>query len=118
MSRDSVQHPFGELVVLHRFKEYSGNAHGQTTKVFHPDETIEGAAVAPYGPAEPADGLSERATYELRVFVGPGLGIGPEDEMTVRGRRFNVDGAVSGDWVNPFTGDTPGAEVRLKDVTG
>src|SRR5690625_8048840 len=86
MGRDSVQHPFGESVVLHRFKEYSGNAHGQTTKVFHPDETIEGAAVAPYGPAEPADGLSERATYELRVFVGPGLGIGPEDEMTVRGQ--------------------------------
>ena len=46
------------------------------------------------------------------------MGVSPEDEMTVRGERFRVDGAVSGDWVNPFTGRNPGAEIRLKKVTG
>lgn len=113
-----VRHPFGEAVILHRFKEHSRNAHGQTTKVFYPNETVNGAAVAPYGVTEPDDGLAERVTFDLKVYIGPGMGVSPEDEMTVRGERFRVDGAVSGDWVNPFTGRNPGAEIRLKKVTG
>lgn len=113
-----VRHPFGESVVLHRFKEHHRNAHGQAIKVFHPDEPIDGVAVAPYGQTEPEDGLSERSTHAVKAYVGPGVGVTPADEITVRGVRFAVDGAVSGDWANPFTGRTPGAEIRLKKVVG
>lgn len=113
-----MRHPHGDTVVLHRFKENVRNAHGQLTKVFHPDEVVEKVAVAPSFVAEKAGGVAERVITQPTIYVGPGLGVGPLDEFTVRGERFGIDGAISGDWVNPFTGLTPGAGVRLKKVTG
>lgn len=113
-----MRFPFGESVILHRFKENSRNAHGQLTKVFHPDETVPRVAVAPSRSDEPSDGLAERTVSMVSLYVEPGLNVKPQDEITVRGQRFGVDGAVAGDWVSPFTGWTPGAEIRLKRVTG
>ena len=108
----------GEAVVLHRFKEHFRNAHGQTSKVFHPDEPVQRVAVAPAFAAEPSNGVTERTITQASIYVEPGLGVGPLDEVTVRGQRLGVDGTISGDWVNPFSGWSPGAEVRLKKVTG
>lgn len=113
-----MKFPFGEQIILHRFESNVRNAHGQLSKVFHPDELVERVAVAPSFVAEPVDGVSERAVTKLAIYVAPGLGVGPLDEVTVRGERFAVDGPVSGDWKNPFNGWTPGAEIRLKKVAG
>lgn len=113
-----MRFPFGERVVLHRFKESIRNPSGQTVKVFHPDEAVERVAIAPYRTVERPDGITERVIELPAIYVSPGLGVKPLDEVTVRGARYAVDGAISGDWVSPFTGWSPGAEIRLKRVTG
>ena len=113
-----MRFPFGETVVLHRFKENGRNPQGYPVKVFYPDETVEKVAVAPYRTVERPDGITERVIELPALYVPPGLNVKPEDEATVRGERYAVDGGVSGEWVNPFTGWAPGSEIRLKRVTG
>lgn len=114
----SSKYPFGESVVVHRFKESIRNAHGQSVKVFHPDELVSRVAVAPRSTAEPDNGISERVIYPMSLYFEPGFALSALDEVTVRGERFAIDGGVSGEWVNPFTGWAPGSEIRLKRVTG
>lgn len=113
-----LRHAFGEPIILHRFKELSRNQLGQTMKVFHPDVVVNNVAVAPYQVSENASGLSERVESRVVIYVDPEIQISSSDEVTVRGNRLTVDGDASGDWVNPFTGWSPGAAVTLKRVTG
>jgi len=112
-----MRFPFGEQITVHRHTGEQRNAHGKVTKTFT-DETVQRVAVAPYQVAEPSDGGREQITTRFSIYLSPGAGISPLDEVTVRGVRCEVDGAVSGEWVNPFNGWAPGSEVRLKEVAG
>ena len=106
----------GETVILHRFVRDDFNAHGLAVPVFA-DEDLLGVAFAPMGGQAPDDGVAERVRWDAAIYVPAGAGISERDEVTVRGRRFRVV-VPSGDWVNPFTGWAPGAEVKLRAVTG
>ncbi|UUX60171.1 hypothetical protein [Glutamicibacter halophytocola] len=108
---------FGETITVHRFSGEQANGHGKVKKLFT-DEQLGHVAVEPYQVAEPSDGGREQITTRFSIYLSPGAGITPLDEVTVRGVRCEVDGAVSGEWVNPFNGWAPGSEVRLKEVAG
>ncbi len=108
----------GESVVLHRYLGQIRNASGQTVKQFADDMSVHGVAVAPGGGSEPSQGLSYRVVSKMTIYVPSSVSISPQDEVTVRGKRYGVDGDASGGWVSPFTGWSPGSAVTLKRVTG
>lgn len=104
----------GEEVLLFR-GTLTRSSVGQTRVEFAEPETITGAGFAPQTTQEPRDGTQVRVVTEALLYVD-GVAIGPHDELEVRGVRYAVEGEPGG-WVNPFTGWSPGTEVRLRKVT-
>lgn len=79
--------------------------------VFAPRSSNEGATQD----GQPRPGA---VTTGLTMYAPPGAGLDPVD-VVVRtdGSRWQVEGDA-GQWVNPFTGATPGIEVALTRVEG
>lgn len=108
----------GEAVLLHRYVGLIRNAHGQSVKQFAEPVPIKGVGIAPGASSEPAQGVSYRVVSGMTIYAPSGTEIDAQDELTVRGKRYSVDGESSGEWINPFTGWSPGGAVALKRVTG
>ena len=106
---------YGETAQLHRATT-TRNSVGQTVAGFADPETLEGVGFAPESTQEPRDGTQIRVVSTAKLYVDPGYGIAAGDEITVRGHRFAVEGNGDDDWVNPFTGWSPGAEIMLRRV--
>lgn len=105
----------GETAQLHRATTRR-NTIGQTIAGFAAPEPLEGVAFAPESTQEPRDGTQIRVVATAKLYAPPGHGITAGDEITVRGQRFTVEG-TPGDWVNPYTGWAPGAELMLRRVS-
>jgi hypothetical protein len=105
----------GEPVTLHTRSSNSLNALGieQSTYV---DAVILGCAYDPGGSTELVQGQDIVVTQPT-VYLPAGSTVGPIDQVTVRGTRYEVDGSPN-DWRNPFTGVAVGVVVKLKAVTG
>lgn len=108
----------GETAVHHRFLGLIRNAQGQTVPSFADPVDLFGIGVAPGAGAEPVQGMSYRVVSKTTIYTPAGASIGPQDQVTVRGVRYSVDGDASGTWGNPFTGSSFGSAVALKRVTG
>ena len=113
-----TRHPRGESVILHRHGGQTRNAHGQVVVTWAPDEVVSGVAVAPGSSTEPADGGSHMVVTQMTIYVPPSVSVSAQDQVTVRGVRWAVDGDMSGQWANPFNGATPGSAVALRRVNG
>jgi hypothetical protein len=113
-----MRFPHGDTVILHRFAGTTRNAHGQTVTAWAPDESVPRVAVAPGSSTEAAAGGSSTVVTQLTIYLPPGVTVSAQDQVTVRGERYSVDGDKSGEWVNPFTGWSPGSALALKRVTG
>jgi len=107
--------PYGESVTLHRYSGVTRNAHGAVITQFADPVVIAKAAFAPGSTSEPQ---GERVVTQATVYLPAGTTVGPRDQFTVRGVRYEVDGDMSGEWVNPFNGHSPGSAVALRRVTG
>jgi hypothetical protein len=108
-----------EQVIVHRRTAGIPDAHGNATSTYV-SQTITADAVAKGSTGEPrtADrGARDLVEVLLTVFLPAGTQITDADEMTVRGRRYQVVG-VPFDWVNPYTGRRPGVEVPLGTMEG
>lgn len=102
--------------VLHHVATTSRNAVGQTRTTHAAPVEVPGCAFAPESTQEPRDGTQVRTVSTAKLYVPPGLVVQPSDEFTVRGVRYAVEGDP-GQWVNPFTGWAPGAEIKLRRVS-
>ena len=109
---------YGDTVIHHRFVGTVRNAQGHQVKQFADPVEVHGVGVAPGSGSEPTQGLSYRVVSKMTIYLPSGVGFSAQDEVTVRGRRYGVDGEAQGPWVNPFTGWSPGDAVTLKRVTG
>jgi hypothetical protein len=112
--------PYGETVTRLRatavVDEYSGEATGTSWDT--PDELdIPGCAFDPGTSTEPLEVGRTAVITQPRVFVPFGADILPGDRVVVRERTWEVDGDVA-EWRSPYSGWTPGTEVRLKAVEG
>lgn len=112
------RHPRGETVQHHRYTAGVRNSHGQVVPGFEPPVDIAHVAVAPGSSNEPASGADQRVITQWSIYIPAGASAAPQDEFTVRGRRFKVDGDMSGEWAHPRSGNRPGSLVTLKVVTG
>lgn len=108
----------GESVLLHRYLGAGRDSHGNVIPSYAPPVTVAGVGVAPGSSSEPRSGGSSRVITGMAIFLPPDVSVNPQDQITVRGQLYMVEGDMSGAWANPFTGWNPGAEVTLKRVTG
>lgn len=113
-----VWFPYGESALLHRRAGQTRNAHGAVVPEYAAPVELQKVAFAPGSSSEPQDGASQRVVTQPTLYITDGTVVGPLDQVTVRGVRYEVDGDMSGQWVNPFTGHSPGSAVTLRKVSG
>lgn len=107
---------YGEAGTVHRRRVTGVDAYGRET-VAWVDEQVDGLGFEPGSSSEPRAGAQRRVNTKPTLILPDGLVIGSEDQITVRGVRYEVEGET-GVWRNPFTGWSPGGEVTLQKVTG
>lgn len=78
---------------------------------------IDGCAVAPRDADEENAGGRQTVIAGFNVYAPPGADVLATDRLRVRGEIHEVIGEP-GVWINPFTGATPGVEIRTRRVTG
>lgn len=113
------RHPFGETVTWHEHVEGGTNEYGDPVPGVSIDHEVTGVAVAKNSTTEPRDDGSHRLVEDTTLYFDPPLTAGRRDLFTVRGEVYEVEGGSALDlWRNPFTGRTPGSEVKVRRVTG
>lgn len=107
----------GETITVHR-AVVGRNRLGQTTTTYVDETPAAPCAFAPESTQEPRDGTEIRVVSTAKLYLPPTIApLGPADEVSVRGHRYAVEGDDSGElWINPFSGWTPGSEVKLRRV--
>ena len=106
--------PFAQTVTLVKRVKSGTDALGND--VYTESTTDVPGAFNPGTSAELVQG-QDVVTTQPTVFLPPGTDVSAIDAVDVAGQRFEVDGDPK-DWRNPFTGWTPGVEVKLRRVTG
>lgn len=106
----------GERITVHRATT-TRNRLGQTVSTYTDEHPTELCAFAPESTQEPRDGTEVRVVTTAKLYAPPTIApLQPADEVTVRGHRYAVEGEGGDLWINPFSGWTPGSEVRLRRV--
>lgn len=108
----------GDAVTWHRFTGGGVDDYGDPAPGGFQDVDLPGAGFAPESTEEPRDGASQRVVSQAKLYLTEPIDYSSQDEFTVRGVRFEVEGASMGGWSNPFTGWAAGQEIMLKRVTG
>lgn len=106
--------PFGRSVSLVRRSKSGTDAYGNDA--FTTTSTVVRGAFAPGGSTEQVQGQNVLITQPT-LYLPAGTDVSSVDAVDIDGDRFEVDGSPN-DWTSPFTGWSPGVEVRLKRVTG
>ena len=108
----------GEQVVWHRHGVTGKDSYNRPILGFV-DEPLENVAVAPGSSSESRSTSNpSRLSTQLSILLTSDPGVSDQDQFTVRGHRYEVDGSPEGGWVNPFTGTSFGTEINLKKVRG
>lgn len=78
---------------------------------------VPGVGVEPRPSAEPVQDARNSVTSGFTLYFPPGVEVTPKNRVLVRGRQYDVLGEPA-EWVNPFTGWTPGAVVQVERTEG
>jgi hypothetical protein len=105
----------GITVTFHTRVPTGKDSHGITT-YRDVDLAVPGCGFNPGGSAELVQGQDLIRT-QPEVYAPPGTVVGPVDQVTVNGTRYDVDGSPNA-YTNPFTGWQTPVVVKLKAVTG
>lgn len=107
--------PFAETFVIHSRGVTGTDADGND--VYGDTDTTTTGAFAPAGSTELIQGQNTVLTHDT-IYLEDGAPVpAPTDQVTVRGERRDIDGKPEV-FHNPFTGNEPGAVVRLLGATG
>ena len=111
------RHPHGETVTIVRQSPGGTDSYGDPIDSTESRIDIEGVAVAPRYSSEPTERGRQGVVVGLTIYPPANSGFLFSDQVEVRGELFDMEGDP-GEWENPFTGDTPGAEIALKRAAG
>lgn len=93
------------------------DAYGDSTSSTERRTLIHGAIIAPVRSTEVTGDGRSAVIVGYTLFVPSDTDLTTNDTIEISGAVFKVDGQVA-DWVNPYTGDRRGIEVRLRRVEG
>lgn len=106
---------FPESATLHTRSIASQDSDGND--VWSPSDVTVTGAFAPAGSTELVQGQDTVITNPT-FYLSPGSPVpSATDQLTVRGAKYEIDGEPEV-YANPFTGNRPGAVLRLNKVTG
>lgn len=109
----------GETVILHRKTIVSDpDSFYQDEEEVVEDIPLDNAGLFFDKSSEQYTDGNGRVITNLTVKLGKSVSITSQDEMTVRGTRYTVDGDSSGDQINPLTGTFFGCTIQLRGVNG
>lgn len=112
--------PNGESVVRERPKLIQDPYSGKPTLAdwTDPDKIdLEGVAIAPSSSTEPVSDDRQQLTTQMSIYCSSTDDVLPMDRIRASSGLWSVEGEVA-DWTNPLTGWNPGAEFRIKKVSG
>ena len=127
--------PFGETVTFEALSTSATDAHGNPVESFVDPVDVPGCGFDPGGTVETYTPGRDAVVSSPRLFIPSGVfvyeetnlfvldefgsryGVNARDRVTVRGIRYEVQGDPA-DWINPFTGWSPGGVVNLSRVAG
>jgi hypothetical protein len=78
---------------------------------------LEGVAIAPSSSTEPVSDARQQVITQMSIYCAPTDDVLPKDRIRARSGLWSVEGEVA-DWKNALTGWNPGAEFRIKKVSG
>ena len=107
----------GETVTIVRATPGGTDAYGDPIPGTVTRIDVPGCAVAPRLSTEPTERGRQGVIVGLTIYPPADSGFRFTDQVEVRGVLFDIEGEVA-EWVNPFTGWTPGAEVALRKAVG
>lgn len=114
-----VRHRHGETVQWHQYTDGGLDDHGDPAPGEELTRDVENVAVAKSAVQEPRDGGGYRLVEETTLYISPPIVVTRRDRFTVRGELYEVEGGSALDeWRNPFTGATPGSEIKVRRVSG
>jgi hypothetical protein len=112
--------PHGETVTRLRGVALTDPYSGEATDVDWTTPTslaIPGCGVADGGSLEPTQDARNAILSDFDVVAPYGVDVQAGDRLVIRGLTCEVSGRPF-DWMNPFTGWTPGTVIRAKVVEG
>ncbi|MGZ4588678.1 MAG: hypothetical protein ACXVX9_12855 [Mycobacteriaceae bacterium] len=105
----------GITVTFHTRVASGKDAYGNTTYT-ETNVDVPGCGFNPGGSVELVQG-QDMVRTQPEVYAPPGTVVGPVDQASVNGVRYDVDGTANA-YTNPFTGWQTPVVVKLKAVTG
>ena len=102
-----------ETILWHARVDGPDDSHGNPTATWADPAELGIWRFAPGGSSEPRIPGQDRVITEPTIYL-PSNNIGPDDEVTVRSRRYAVEGGPA-DWVN---GSFTGFVIGLRRVDG
>lgn len=113
-----IRHPFGETIIVHPYlPEADRDDYNVPIPGWGDDIELHNVAVAPRVEEEDRPDLRNPIVSGYRLYTDFDAPVGPYDEITVRGKRFQVDGEIAR-WQSPFNGSRPGAVITVTNVEG
>jgi len=124
-----MRFPHGETVTIVRESPGGTDAYGDPTTSTSARTDIPLCGVAPRMSSEPTERGRQGVIVGWSVYLPAGVDVRSTDQMELPGvTMLNAEGEVvpapcdiegiPADWVNPFTGWTPGAEVAVRRAAG
>lgn len=78
---------------------------------------VAGVGVEPRPSGEPSQEARHAVVSGFTLYLPTGTVVTPQNRIVVRGGTYEVLGEPA-EWVNPFTGWTPGVVVQVERVDG
>lgn len=124
-----MRHPHGETVTIVRATPGTMDAYGDPIPGTVARIDVPGTAVAPRMSTEPTERGRQGVIVGWTIYPPANSGFRFTDQVELPGvTMLNADGEIvpapceiegePAEWENPFTGDTPGAEIALKRAAG
>lgn len=112
-----MRHPYGQTITVLRDVAGGVDEWGDPATASITRSDIAGCAIAPRYSSEP-DALGRNGVIVgLTVFAPYGTDILFSDRIEIAGTVYLIEGSPE-NWLNPFTGSTPGMEISLTRGVG
>jgi hypothetical protein len=112
-----VRHPYGETILIHPYVEGDYDPNGNPVVSWGEPVERDHVAVAPHMVEKEDNGQRSMVVSGYDLYDTFDAPIGPRDQITVRGDRYEIDGEVER-WRNPYTGVDRGSKIIVKRVSG